>query len=86
MSAEENNKVFQNISTEVTRKEDNEGEILSDATVQVTCSSNNTAAAKENQGAQVCFMCRRPVTGEIQPTMDMLSTVVSKVDWLHLSF
>lgn len=37
-----------------------------------------------SQGAQACFMCQRPVQGGMQPTMDMLSTVVSKVRLQHI--
>ena len=29
--------------------------------------------------SEVCFMCRRQMTGAVQLTMDVLSTVVSKV-------
>ncbi|KAF2356315.1 Zinc finger C2H2-type [Trinorchestia longiramus] len=45
------------------------------------CDNNPHEASwsEDATGACLCFMCRRPVMGKVQPTVDMLSTVVSKV-------
>lgn len=41
--------------------------------------SKTESTSTVSQGAQACFMCQRPAQGGLQPTLDMLSTVVSKV-------